>query len=1113
MSLRAALRQSKIEQEKREKEAKEKKNNLKKKATSSNSESNDGNNNNNNNNNNAGKSYFCFECATVIEDGRGRTVVKSVGCEFSGKCENWVCETCAKKSGYVNEKSTWFCARHRNIIKKNISINNNNNKKKKNKSKKKSSSKQNKPKALSSKRNEVKKAMMNKGMDIDNDDDNDDDDDGDNDEIDETDEQAIARNKSYVGRKAKFYYQEDRKWYDIKVRKYNVRKHQHDCMYIVDKSTQPLIIDACIAQGKLKWTDGKITTITMKSKKKVVIKKKSIIKEATSRTKTIQKKRKKTMSKKKDNRFQFDSFGSEEERYEESDSEFDEEEEQEGDNRKKKQLKKKKEINENKPKSKTKNNGTTINAKAKNSINNKKTKSKVMKRKGVKKYEPLPNDSSSSSDDEDNKRPLKRFKHVKRLEHPPPRDGGSSRPTSTSKSSNRRNDSVNSYNKKNKNMSQNKTGNGMWNQKGSTTMNRNNGTTTTTTTRTTTTTNRNNNNKDANKRFEKQLRILKSFSPRKVPSMFKTINESHMLHAVLMDRAGKLLKLPAETRLTCISFYHRMNQYTQIMKHYLSQQDSYYDPMKLAIACVFLGAKATDHQCSLRDTLTTFFRVQIKKTGWNQKKPTISEHLEYLPTKDFMLLDKAYYGRKNEIIKYEQHVLNSLGYHVDPIDSMKKFAIVVELLKIPASDREWKKQALNIFYDMHFSQWICLYASSLERALTAIFVSGYMLVKEIRFNHALSTDAQELYKSRKHVLDVNFLQLVHIENIEQKQIATITEHFNQSQKALLEGRRATTPEYLQNNGVPPVNTNGGFHDNNNSNNAIETTGIARINMELSGGNTNASFNTQPIDNNRNTFQRRNDNGMDNNTNNTTNNTTNNNIKGWGNGNNKNVTSERMNNNNNNINNYNNHTSGWGNQNRQNDGSNRSNNFNINYNNDRNQNNRRPPPPNKFVAKYGSRDANGGSSSDRNYRSNHNDNRGNRFNYERSQQQQPRGNFSNRGGAGGRFSNRGGAWRDRSNNNIEAIDCTERLIDYADVREGSVYVGIAVQSRKNNSFVNIGMRDSSCRENPFKTKDGMLYGHNLSQGTKVHVRVIKKHIKEKYDRGNTISIGCCDLELV
>merc|ERR1711991_116253 len=102
MSLRAAIRQSKIEQEKREKEAakqaalllaKEKKNNLKKKATSSNNNSKDGNNNNNN----AGKSYFCFECETVIEDGRGRTVVKLVGCEFSGKCENWVCETCAKK--------------------------------------------------------------------------------------------------------------------------------------------------------------------------------------------------------------------------------------------------------------------------------------------------------------------------------------------------------------------------------------------------------------------------------------------------------------------------------------------------------------------------------------------------------------------------------------------------------------------------------------------------------------------------------------------------------------------------------------------------------------------------------------------------------------------------------------------------------------------------------------------------------------------------------------------------------------------------------------------------------------------------------------------------------
>ena len=195
----------------------------------------------------------------------------------------------------------------------------------------------------------------------------------------------------------------------------------------------------------------------------------------------------------------------------------------------------------------------------------------------------------------------------------------------------------------------------------------------------------------------------------------------------------------------------------------------------------------------------------------------------------------------------------------------------------------------------------------------------------------------------------------------------------------------------------------------------------------------------------------------------------------------------------------------------NDGSNRSNNFNINYNNDRNQNNRRPPPPNKFMAKYGSRDANGGSSSDRNYRSNHNDNRGKRFNYERSQQQRPRGGFSNRGGAGGRFSNRGGSWRDRSNNNIEVIDCTGSLIHYDDVREGSVYVGIVVSSYSNISFVNIGMKDSSEEENTFKTKDGVLYGGALNQRTKVHVRV-KKNTKRKYIE-EMIRIGCCDLELV
>ena len=82
-------------------------------------------------------------------------------------------------------------------------------------------------------------------------------------------------------------------------------------------------------------------------------------------------------------------------------------------------------------------------------------------------------------------------------------------------------------------------------------------------------------------------------------------------------------------------------------------------------------------------------------------------------------------------------------------------------------------------------------------------------------------------------------------------------------------------------------------------------------------------------------------------------------------------------------------------------------------------------------------------------------------------------------------------RGRSDN-VEAIDRTKRLIDYADVNEGSVYVGIVdTYSTEGRAFINIGMRD---KRKKGTTKEGrMVYvGYVGEVGETIKVRVIQKY---------------------
>ena len=80
---------------------------------------------------------------------------------------------------------------------------------------------------------------------------------------------------------------------------------------------------------------------------------------------------------------------------------------------------------------------------------------------------------------------------------------------------------------------------------------------------------------------------------------------------------------------------------------------------------------------------------------------------------------------------------------------------------------------------------------------------------------------------------------------------------------------------------------------------------------------------------------------------------------------------------------------------------------------------------------------------------------------------------------------------RRSDNVEAIDRTKSLIDYAEVKVGSVYVGVVVQSNNNCSFINIGMRDRRKGDNTNATKEGMMWGV-IKIGTTIKVRVTKKY---------------------
>ena len=574
-------------------------------------------------------------------------------------------------------------------------------------------------------------------------------------EEEEDDDEFEARNRNYVNRIAKFLY-DDGKWYKLRILKFKKSKRTHECIYLRDKSRQDLFIDTAIELGKLQFLDGGEQKSNLKEKK-VSVKKKidQTVQSKETRDVARNKKRKRPQS------------GGEKSPIKQQSAK-----KRAAVSKGAKRLSK---IVKEKIKASS---STKVAGRGKRARNEKTPSAKESTENSI--------TSSSSKDSraveartayEGKYKPPKAIKHIKRLDAPPASAGGSVRKNSVAlaqhqRKSNACNDSI-SWQRQQV-------------QSGSMVDN-----------------------------GEKKLRSKASiFSAEKIAKedAKKPIDANQMLHAVLMDRAMRLLKLPVTSRLTCISLYHRIYHYKDVVRRYLGgngTQDIYYDNMKLAIACVFLGSKSTDNQRSLRDTLTTFHRVQVQHDAndsnrWS-KKPTIRDHLRHQPSTDFLPLDQAYYGRKSEVIRYEQYVLNGLGYHVDALDTIKIYSCVVDLLKIPADDVAWRAQALDILFDMHFSQWICLHTESVERVVAALFLSAYTLTSTWRSQsvnlspHEIST-LEKLNDTRNNILNTTLLHLTSVEGVKESRLQMIIKHFMKSQKIINGDKHiASTPAHMMYN--------------------------------------------------------------------------------------------------------------------------------------------------------------------------------------------------------------------------------------------------------------------------------------------------------------------------
>ena len=162
------------------------------------------------------------------------------------------------------------------------------------------------------------------------------------------------------------------------------------------------------------------------------------------------------------------------------------------------------------------------------------------------------------------------------------------------------------------------------------------------------------------------------------------------------------------------------------------------------------------------------------------------------------------------MIRYEQYVLNGLGYHVDALDTIKIYSCVVDLLKIPADDVAWRAQALDILFDMHFSQWICLHTESVERVVTALFLSAYTLTSTWRSQSGhLSPDEistlEKFNDTRNNILNTTLLHLTSVEGVKESRLQMIIKHFMKSQKIINGDKHiASTPAHTMYN----ANSNG-----------------------------------------------------------------------------------------------------------------------------------------------------------------------------------------------------------------------------------------------------------------------------------------------------------------
>ena len=268
---------------------------------------------------------------------------------------------------------------------------------------------------------------------------------------------------------------------------------------------------------------------------------------------------------------------------------------------------------------------------------------------------------------------------------------------------------------------------------------------------------------------DEKLKVSFEFIPPEYSAKVEHLVElKDLASTVHMERMACLLRLPPQTKLMALSFFHRWRQFCHCYTNFGDPKCARlqaYPPKKIVITSIFLACKMSDCPRSLRDMLTTSFRVFESGASSSEKNATANgaSQKETPPCgqssltvghvrDDFIALDQRYWAQKKEIVLCERHLLAALGFSNKAAKIPTMLSETFRALKINQKDSQWRESALKFLADCYHSAWVVLYTAPAEQCMAAIEAAGESLGRLRESSdetESLYTRLAECYKQQR----------------------------------------------------------------------------------------------------------------------------------------------------------------------------------------------------------------------------------------------------------------------------------------------------------------------------------------------------------------------------